>query len=56
MPINGITRQSTLKIIESRIYTPKEYELSYSKLFDLEQFSPVGQAYQYDILLKQGMR
>lgn len=54
MPINGITRQSTLKIIESRIYTPKEYELSYSKLFDLEQFSPVGQAYQYDILLKQG--
>ena len=27
MPINGITRQSTLKIIESRIYTPKEYEL-----------------------------
>lgn len=54
MPINGITRQSTLKIIESTIYKQKEFELSYNKLFDLEQFSPIGQAYQYDILLKQG--
>ena len=54
MPINGITRQSTLKIIESTIYKPKEFELSYNKLFDLEQFSAIGQAYQYDILLKQG--
>ena len=54
MPINGITRQSTLKIIESTIYKPKEFELSYDKLFPIEQFNPIGQAYQYDILLKQG--
>ncbi len=54
MPVNGITRQSTLKIIESTIYKPKEFELSYDKLFPIEQFNPIGQAYQYDILLKQG--
>ena len=54
MPINGITRQSMLKIIESTIYKPKEFELSYDKLFPIEQFNAIGQAYQYDILLKQG--
>ncbi|MBK7057046.1 MAG: hypothetical protein IPH52_18750 [Leptospiraceae bacterium] len=42
MPINGITRQSTLKIIESTIYKPKEFELSYDKLFPIEQFNPIG--------------
>jgi hypothetical protein len=52
--MTGIFRASDLKIIESVLYKPKDYELSWSTLFGTSQENHLGEEYGYDYISREG--